>query len=206
MRTREEISKYNKEYRLSHKEYFKKKNDEYTLNSKETISERKKNYYLTNKENQSDYKKKYYNENKEKVNKNSVKRVNNKKREDSVFKLKCNIRGLINSSITLSGYRKMSKTQNILGCTFDEFKLFLESKFEPWMNWSNHGNWNGSPKEINTAWDIDHIVPISSAKTEEEVIRLNHYSNFQPLCSYTNRHIKRGNFIKVENVFIMDNM
>jgi 5-methylcytosine-specific restriction endonuclease McrA len=66
----------------------------------------------------------------------------------------------------------------------------LESKFEPWMNWSNHGNWNGCPQKINTAWDIDHIVPISSARNEEEIMKLNHYTNLQPLCSYTNRHIK----------------
>ena len=39
--------------------------------------------------------------------------------------------------------------------------------------------------------DIDHIIPISTAKTEEEIIKLNHYSNLQPLCSYTNRVIKR---------------
>lgn len=35
--------------------------------------------------------------------------------------------------------------------------------------------------------------PISSAKTEEEAIKLCHYTNFQPLCSYTNRYIKSDN-------------
>jgi hypothetical protein len=29
-------------------------------------------------------------------------------------------------------------------------------------------------------------------KSEEDVIKLNHYSNFQPLCSKINRDIKRG--------------
>ena len=60
------------------------------------------------------------------------------------------------------------------------------------MNWNNRGNWDGYPTEINTAWDIDHIIPLLTAKTEEEVIKLNHYTNLQPLCSYTNRHIKSG--------------
>jgi len=91
------------------------------------------------------------------------------------------------------GYAKTSKSQNILGCTFEEFKIHLESKFEPWMNWSNYGNWNGYPKEINCAWDIDHIIPISTANTIEEILKLNHYTNLQPLCSYTDRHIKSGN-------------
>lgn len=64
----------------------------------------------------------------------------------------------------------------------------MESKFEPWMNWNNYGLYNG---ELNYGWDIDHIVPISSANTEEEIIKLNHYTNLQPLCSKTNRYIKK---------------
>jgi len=36
-----------------------------------------------------------------------------------------------------------------------------------------------------------HIIPISSAKTNDDVYKLNHYSNFQPLCSYVNRFIKK---------------
>lgn len=28
--------------------------------------------------------------------------------------------------------------------------------------------------------------------------RLNHYKNFQPLCSYTNRNIKKGLILKYE--------
>lgn len=35
-------------------------------------------------------------------------------------------------------------------------------------------------------WHLDHIIPISSAKTEEEVIKLNHYTNFQPLWAEDN--------------------
>ena len=61
------------------------------------------------------------------------------------------------------------------------------------MTWNNRGNWNGIPTEINTAWDLDHIIPLSTAKTEEDVIRLNHYTNLQPLCSYTNRYNKKDN-------------
>ncbi len=36
------------------------------------------------------------------------------------------------------------------------------------------------------------IIPISSPKTEEDIIALNHYTNLQPLCSKINRHIKKG--------------
>jgi hypothetical protein len=57
-----------------------------------------------------------------------------------------------------------------LGCSFEELKLYLESKFEPWMDWNNQGLYNG---EFDYGWDIDHILPISIAITEEDVIKLN---------------------------------
>ena len=58
------------------------------------------------------------------------------------------------------------------------------------MNWENRGLYNG---ELNYGWDIDHRIPLSTSTCEADVIRLNHYTNLQPLCSYTNRHIKRNN-------------
>ena len=88
-----------------------------------------------------------------------------------------------------NGYSKKSNTQKILGCTFNEFKKYLESKFEPWMNWENKGLYNG---KFNHGWDIDHIIPLSSASTKEELIKLNHYTNLQPLCSKMNRDIKKN--------------
>ena len=57
------------------------------------------------------------------------------------------------------------------------------------MNWGNKGLYNG---KLNYGWDIDHRIPLSLAKTEEDVIRLNHYTNLQPLCSKINRDIKRN--------------
>lgn len=97
-------------------------------------------------------------------------------------------RQIVRRGIKRCGYTKKSKTYEILGCTYDEFKLHLESKFEYWMNWDNHGKYNG---EKNYGWDLDHIIPLSSVKTEEDIIRLNHYTNIQPLCSYVNRVIKK---------------
>ena len=45
--------------------------------------------------------------------------------------------------------------------------------------------------KLNHGWDIDHIIPISSAESEDDIIKLNHYTNLQPLCSYINRVVKR---------------
>jgi hypothetical protein len=49
------------------------------------------------------------------------------------------------------------------------------------MNWENYGK----------IWDIDHIIPLASAINEQEVLKLNHYTNLQPLDSNINRNIKR---------------
>lgn len=40
-------------------------------------------------------------------------------------------------------------------------------------------------------WHLDHILPISLAENEEDVIKLNHYTNFQPLWAIDN--FKKGN-------------
>jgi len=85
-------------------------------------------------------------------------------------------------SIRNKGYTKKSKTYEILGCTFEEFKLHIESQFTNKMSWDNRSEWH-----------LDHIIPISSAKTEEEVIKLNHYTNFQPLWAIDN--LRKGNKI-----------
>jgi len=52
------------------------------------------------------------------------------------------------------------------------------------MSWENYGR-NG--------WHVDHIIPLSSAKTEEEIYKLCHYTNLQPLWEVDN--IKKGNKI-----------
>jgi len=48
---------------------------------------------------------------------------------------------------------------------------------------------------LNITWDLDHIIPISSAQTEEDVYRLSHYTNLRPLCSFNNRWIKRNTYL-----------
>ena len=113
----------------------------------------------------------------------------NKRKTDELYKLKGNIRSLIRMSLKSRGTKKNTKTVQILGCTFEYFKKHLESQFEPWMNWENRGKYNGTP---NFGWDIDHIIPLSSFETADDVIKLNHYTNLQPLCSYINRDVKKN--------------
>ena len=75
-------------------------------------------------------------------------------------------------------------TMNILGIDLDGFKKHLEQQFKDGMSWDNYGL---------HGWHIDHIIPISTALTEEDVILLNHYTNLQPLWWYEN--LSKGNKI-----------
>ena len=92
------------------------------------------------------------------------------------YKLSHIIRGRINSCLKYKKSKGLS-TASILGCSMVELKLHLEKQFLPGMTWDNHGQ---------IGWHVDHIIPLSTATTEADVIRLNHYSNLQPLWYYDN--------------------
>ena len=194
----DKASEYSKTWRKENKEYKKQKDKEYCELNKDKLKEKKKKYYFNNIELIREKKKKYRLDNIDiirekdreyaKLNKNRRnQRHHNRMKNDIIYYMYNIVRSVINDSFRRSRYTKKSRTYEILGCSFEEFKIYLESKFEPWMNWENRGLYNG---ELNYGWDIDHIIPLSSAKSEEEVYKLNYYSNLQPLCSYTNRYIK----------------
>lgn len=203
MISKEAKKEYDKKYRELNKEKLKEKTKVYYQNNKDVIISKSINYSKAHKENKKEYDRKRCLENKEykkeydRINKDRIRQVaiqynSNRRKIDPVFKLRKDISSLILCTLKNEGFKKYNKTLEILGCSIEEFKTHLESKFEPWMNWNNRGNWNGIPRELNVAWDIDHIVPVSSVNTEEKLLKLNHYTNLQPLCSYTNRWIKRN--------------
>ncbi len=158
-------------------------------NNKELVSKRNKENYLKNLDYNLERAKKYRDENKEKYT--NYNRIYKKKRfeEDSNFRFITTIRKNINAY--LKG-NKNKKTEEILGCSFSDFRTYLESKFEEWMTWDNYGKYNG---ELNFGWDLDHIIPLSSTNDIDELIKLNHYTNFQPLCSKVNRYIKSNKLV-----------
>jgi hypothetical protein len=119
-----------------------------------------------------------------------------KRMEDPLYKLKISFSRRLNKYLRRGRVDKSSNAPYFLdklGCSFEDFKIHLESKFEHWMNWDNYGLYNG---ELNYGWDIDHVIPLSIADSEEEVYKLSHYTNLQPLCSRINRDIKKD---KIEN-------
>lgn len=77
---------------------------------------------------------------------------------------------MVATALTRRGYSKKSRTFEIVGCTFVEFRAHIEKQFLPGMTWENRPDWH-----------VDHIVPLASAKTEADVIALNHFTNLRPL-------------------------
>ena len=174
----------------------KKSNREYYQKNKENIISKHKKWLEKNPNYQKEYGKKYNLENRAKLSlkqrnyrKKNNEELNKKNRikrkiiyeQNILYKLKHLYRARINKIIK---HKRNKSSIEILGCSIEEFKKYIESKFTENMSWENYGYYG---------WHIDHIIPISSAKTEEEIYKLSHYTNLQPLWGLDN--IKKSNKI-----------
>jgi hypothetical protein len=132
------------------------------------------------KECNKNHNKSYYNSKPDSIKKYNIQKDRIRYHNDDIFKLKTQIRIQLSNSfknwITNSNSNRISKIELILKCNKKEFLKYIESKFEPWMNWNNYPE-----------WELDHIIPLSHAKTEEEIYKLSHYSNIQPLYKDLNK-------------------
>ena len=191
---------YDIEYRKRNKERIRLLKLEWIKNNPDKVLAAKKRNYEAKKKSDKEYakknvkklnkkKKEWAESNKEKVKRAKYKYVQKKLRIDPLYKLKHSIGCAIRQSFKRKGFTKKSRTFDILGCTYEDFKQHIESQFEPWMNWDNYGKYKKNT--YNYGWDIDHIIPLKTALNEEDVIKLNHYTNLKPLCSYKNRDIKK---------------
>jgi len=131
--------------------------DGLNYNCKECESNRKKEYRKFNRDKENNYKR-------------------NKLKNDIVFYLSNVVRNRIHRFLKLNNLDKSSKTFEIVGCSPLELKNYIEQQFIEGMSWDKMG------KEIH----IDHKIPLSSAKSKEEVYMLCHYSNLQPLWAKDN--------------------
>lgn len=108
-----------------------------------------------------------------------------KRRNDPLKKSLDRLRVNINNSIRKKSLYKKDSTEEILGCSIEEAIMHLEHTFVL--------NYNIPYKEKYLDYlHIDHIIPLSSAKTQKEVYELNHYTNLQLLYSSDNQ--KKSNF------------
>ena len=72
---------------------------------------------------------------------------------------------------------KAYSTMELIGCTIEEVRTFLEAEFEEGMTWENQDEWH-----------IDHIRPCASFNLEdpEEQKKCFHWTNLQPLWAADN--------------------
>lgn len=164
----------------------------YRSECKKCRSEKSKVYYSDNKESilskvdkdrkrkyDLEYRKKYVSNNRDKVNE-SQRKTYSKYKDEPIRKLVSNVRARIRASFTVKRWNKNNTTKEILGCDFNTLYNHIEDKFTDGMCWDKIGS------EIH----IDHIIPLATAKTKEDVLRLNHYTNLQPLWASDN--LKKG--------------
>ena len=169
---KEQISKYKKEYQTKNIEKHRESSKKWFTKNKEKTKKYQKEYEEKNAEKISERKKRYREKNRDKINKRMREYTKKRKEKDELFTFKKRIRGITTKAIARKGYTKRSRSYEILGCDYEFLIKHLLYTFK-----NNYGyEWDKKEKIA-----IDHIIPLAIAKSEEEVIRLCHYSNLQLL-------------------------
>jgi hypothetical protein len=144
-------------------------------NSVQVRKKRMERYYK-NKDSEAKYMSEYRTKNRKELTQKDIQR----RKTDPIHKLKHTMNSRLRMFLKSKNLSKKNKTFSVIGCTPQELKEHLENKFILGMSWENQGQWH-----------IDHIIPLSSAKTEDEIYKLCHYTNLQPLWAEDN--LKKSN-------------
>jgi len=151
---------------------------------KPQFQKKNKDYYDGNAGEIKAYRKTYYDENKEQIILNACEYKRKRRKSDPLFNIVNSYRGQVHRAFRTIGEKKNNSSLKILGLdTWEEFANYLSNQFYDRatgekMTLDNHG--------IH-GWHIDHIIPLSTAKTEGDAIKLSHYTNLQPLWAEENR-------------------
>jgi hypothetical protein len=135
------------------------------------------------KENQKTYFKEYYKKNREKILEKNRAFARNGKKKDPFRRLMTGMVARTNRQFHNTFWEKVYGKQ-YLGCSESEFKSYIESQFQEGMTWENYSH---------SGWNLDHILPLSKAKTTEDFLKRGHYTNLRPMWAKEN--YKKGNRI-----------
>lgn len=192
---KDRITEYNKKYWKDTQEDQKKKNKEWRKNNKEHIKEKMTEWLEKNKDYKKQMDKEYRKNHVEKYRENmriwrkknyqDLKTNPERKEEYLKYKLKSNTGRRIREILK---QKKSQKVIDYVGCSIDELKLYLSSKFSEGMTWDNYGS----------EWHIDHIIPCTAFDflDDLEASACFYYKNLQPLWGSEN--------IKKNNTYNMD--
>jgi hypothetical protein len=179
------FKKYRVKYRLEHPDYFKN----YYNKNKSILSTKAAERHLSNKLHNNIRSKNWVAANKDRHASTTKAYKYKRMRTDALYKTAQIIRSNINTAFIKNGHSKNIRTEKILGCSFDEFKTYIESKFTKGMCWENHGEWH-----------LDHCIPLSTAKTIKRLLELNYFTNFQPLWATSKIAEKYGEVNYIGNL------
>ncbi len=157
-------------------------NKEYYQNNKDSINRINQEWYYLNQERHYATSRLWHENNIDKVRQYNNKRIKTERKTDPLKKLIFNMRTRIYSILKNKTISKKNKTFDVVGCSPISLKEHLEKQFTDRMSWENQGQWH-----------IDHITPLSSATSEEEIYKLCHYTNLQPLWAEDN--LRKGSKI-----------
>lgn len=170
------------QYAAAHKAYYEANKDRalaacarYYRANRDKASAYQKLYRALNREALNARKSVYQKENWEWLSKYQQEYAKARLKSDPIYAIGRLARRRISIALRQAGYAKSTRTHEMLGCDYSHLVLHLESQFKDGMTWENRGEWH-----------IDHIIPLASAKTEEEIIALCHYTNLQPLWAFEN--------------------
>lgn len=175
LKNRMEILEKKRIYTAKNAEQKKQYNALYRENNKESIAAQQKEYHQKNRTQRLANHKEYVAANKALIQNQNQKWKNDKYKNDELYAFQLRIKNLIKAAFRNKGFTRRSRIQSILGCSYAEFVLHIESLFIDGMSWDNKGDWH-----------IDHIVPLASATTEENLILLNNFMNLRPLWAMDN--------------------
>lgn len=164
----EKIKEYRTQYYKEHKEEYIKRKQEWRKNNPDKDKEERKRYTENNRE---------------KLNKYHSNWKKEKREKDINYKIKENMSRRIRYELnTLLKGKKINSSLEYLGCSIDELKTYLESKFEDMFTWENYGD----------IWHIDHIIPCSSWNLSDDFENKCcwNYRNLQPLGASENQSKK----------------
>jgi len=171
----EKKKEYLKKYYKTNKDRLNEQSKDYNLKNKNKISKNKKEYLSKNRDIINFKKRIYYLKNKAKIIKRDVDRKKIRKENNPKYRLKVSLRDNIRHSFKRGRFIKDTATENILGCTIDDFRIHISEQFTEGMTLKNHGKWH-----------LDHIIPLATATTKQDIIDLCHYTNYQPLWAADN--------------------
>lgn len=97
-------------------------------------------------------------------------------RHPIAFRLRKRLQGRLSKA--LSGHTKIGSTMELVGCSVQELREYLESQFLPGMSWENHGEWHVDHKRPCASFD-----DLSDPEQQRECF---HFSNLQPLWALDN--------------------